>query len=606
MAKTDVDRRNSLGRRAINFPVTTNQEFSIRPEPCMSCVKSGLHDVCTHIAQLVPIGEHPEQRVNVDERLDIPEANRIQQAIYDWGAHLQPNPRDAREGFANGNQSDSSKRYQVIAASGNVVTVKGQNPRYVTVEVVSINGGFIPLVTPRLNRTDVALSLPVGAYVDILPPSVLAQKLRPRITKVVESNSSADDNVTFDLHLTNSVDNIMEPYDLAFPPSNGRYFVEVNWPFVPDEYLNLQETKTAHWNKISKRFFNPVVQPLLDAQGNQTRILMPGMADWSWTAELVTPNGNRETVINPIVTTTEVTPGSWETTIDLTGYALGTTYSYIEITYYAEATTCNGTRSVIFQSRCSNAQKEKTGSYTHAGDHVCVAAADSSELANFSETCWKPSCSRFCLDGFQEENKADGPDKPTTAAVFAGFYNRPHLMRVVPGFDQPIVLEKQSRSGPSIQGLAGAFYDRASGFAGVDFREPYHDPALGRRLEYAGTGGDRQTVVYGAWFEEPYDLSSTGGPTYEYTAGGTPDEGWLSDEIGTAWDNGKDPYDNNIVNDEYPPGGAASVNVYQGAMTGEAWRNAASYQSQHEQTVVALDVTETVQSVVDEVGDLIP
>lgn len=583
------------GVRSCSNPTMTHDKFIQHPAGCCGCTKLKDHNVGEHIGWRVPIGEEAIAEIAENERLAIDRENATCMRLASWGFMLQPWPGLDTPYNLGGTANNAVvyEDYQVLGSSDNTVTLRGRNPKKVPVFVSVQNGNFIPGTNPRLSSQIANAVLPVGGRFEPLPPSVMANKKGSPIKFVHEPVSNAD-IVEFDIELEGTFNAIMEPYDLAFPPANGKYYARILWPAVaPDDWPNLQDNDLRMWNRITHRYTSQAVHEVFNSQGGSTRVRPE---ERYLTLNLIRKNYTDEEIaysaIRQMVTTEDQPGGGWKTFIDLSAVDFVNTYRMAILTCHVEALPGDCNLTPPLQSRCTNCQKEMTGSYSVAGDRHCTAAAIASGYSNFTApTCWKPDeCDRFTVKGFEEGREVFPPTNPGDAIMWASFYNRPtyYVTQFETGADD-YQFEKQQRSGPSIEGMAGPFRDRASTFQGTPIKFPWNDPAIGKRITF----GERQRIVYGAWYQAPYNFTSVGGSSYIWDAATTPQEGWLSDAIGQVWKRGETAYDTGVTNDEYPPDGAAAMNVYNGVVSGESWTVQGRYHLNSEKTVVAVDVNET-------------
>ncbi len=533
-AKSDVARVATDGERSLHWPAWSPSltKKKVIEGACAGCSKEATHNVCKLLGFDVPHGEGRGDRLPAANKLRVADVNRIQSGLAVL-AHAGHGQVESNVVFATsaGQNASQSWTYEITAVPGaKRLTLKGPNPG-------------------RLVSGDVVCSMPVGAEVVYASPSALSGKNRPMITKIHPPASEDSDDVTFDVEVSIGCGSAREPIDLANPPVDGKYYCDVRFELLMGaHWLHVVAAKeTAFTRRVGVEFTTDAVHELLDTDGNSTRVLWPGMLEGAITAQLF--NG---ATAGPMVDVLEVYDGAprlvtvdtgaraWETTLDLRGLGIGTTYTKAVVTFHPEATASDTWR-LAFAGSCAHSYVEASGSYAHDGDHRC-AVVDSTGFATYrGEWCWKPgSCDGFALgDKVGYFGAADFlPDDGANVAWWSGIWHRADwlLRQKVAWVSTPLgtayVLERKPGGGPSVFSLLGGFVQSVPSLTGVATVEPWAGPVWGQRVTWTdGDGHEHQRIVPGAFVAQGMDLSADGGPDLRSDASTDPEMGGLPTEV---------------------------------------------------------------------------
>lgn len=556
IAKEDVSRRASPGMGSIAFPATGLVEAPLRLPGCSGCSKRVAHNPCSGIGIQIPHGEHRYQRVPLVQRPDVATLNRLQTALFAlgyiaWGYI----GNDILFNSSAANNGSQTLGCELLGSSGNVLTLRADNPKALTLGVSRENPDY-PLPDPETGATtpfvflDLTQVLPVGAAVEFDHPSILAGKLSPMITKVNPPVSNDLTGVTFTVEVWADCSNAREPLDAYYPPPGGRYTCTLRWEALDaSDFGNFQAPRETAFSRKTLEFTELGTYALTNNAGGACRILWPGMMTEAVVVELVrrvSAGGGSDFMtdgwIEDRLTGLDPSPGSYSTSIDLTDIDT-VTYERAIVTYHPEAIATDAFR-IQFASGCMHAQKDPSGSYKMVGDHRCAAPGSSGFSTFRGDRCWKPgSCDAFALGdaagtfGAPEFTPAD----LGAAALLSSLWHRFNwiIEQGIPGISshRNFRLRKPHPGGPSIQGLAGGFADVVpSGYFAR--RQPHFGAVFGKRITWTDEDdNEQQGIVPGAFYAAS-----------EYTAGTTPEagciagavSGWSSklDALGAAMDPG--------------------------------------------------------------------
>lgn len=599
-SKVDASRRTAIeGAKAISFPQTGLSEQKVVVSECSSCSKVNTHCPLQALGIQVPHGESRYQRVPDSNRVTLEDINELQTTLHLLGYIHQGYVGDEilfNAGSGAANASDFVT-YEIVSASGSTLTLKGRNPKYISLGTSTENPNW-PGEAPsslrpagisdaewdamkygRLISGSASQVLPVGSSVEYQYPSVLHQQSYPLIEKVNAPSTDSLDDVTFSVVLDQNCSKADEPFDDYYPPSDGKYYVKIRFESsFPQNWKNIQEPKETAFTKKRIEVTEAGVIELKNTSGQSTRVLYPDFFDGAFTVQLIEQGGGTSTWSNAEIksrlTTTQASSSSWSVDFDLSDVDFDSTYSQLNIVYHPEATSADTYR-IQFQGQCSNAQVDPSGSYQMDGDSRCMSP-DASEFDNFDEVCWKPDCDGFALgtdngvDGDEGETLGTlsfGPDSIDDSDWWSGLWHRADwfIKQQIAGTSAAnnFKMIRPSNAGPSIQSLCGGWMDKVpEGY--FAFREPYAEPLFGKRFTMTDVDGNEyQKLVTGAFFLQSYDHTDDGGDSYEWNPSSAPEEGVIADEV-FGWTTKPDALTGNVDTglDFLPYKNTGRTNVY--------------------------------------------
>lgn len=634
--KEDVPRRTTGGRKAIAFPSTGLPEASIRPSACSACPRAADHDVCQAIGIAVPYGETRYQRVPVNQRPTVQHVNELQAALWLAGycAHGYIGDQyiyNVGESATNASQFTS---VEILSASGSWLIVYGENPRRLNIGTSTVNPEW-PFEAPaelrppgitdeewdvmkygRLIPGSATFSLPVGAAVEFQYPSVLFQRLVPFI---VEIDCDTDESpCEYRVRCSTTVANARRPYDNFFPPVEGKYFAKLRFEALTQaRWLNVQAPSETQFSRASATFTTAAVHELLNNAGHSTRVLYPSMLAGALTVTLSLQAGGIETLSDgaaqALLSTTQ-SPSGWSTTIDLSAFDFGETYSQAAVAYLPQAVAGDAVR-LPFQSSCSNAQRDPSGSFVHGDERHCARAGTATQFGTFRDECWQPECSGFALgdDGSGDDGgpaaigpRSIGPSDMGDEDFWSGLWHRGDwfVQQGIPGIShhRNFSFGRPDNAGASIGSLCGGFSDTVPpGY--YPLRDLFFGPVFGRRFELDdGDGNEAHALVMGAFYLAPYDHESQGGDSYVFDWSASPTLGAVADAV-SSWNTKPDAIGGNIETDlaRLPFRLTGATNVYTYGHGSSAMAASNERHANSEAFVVAMSLaTED-----DELADLI-
>jgi hypothetical protein len=432
--------------------------------------------------------------------------------------------------------------YEILATSGRRMQLRGRHPGRLVYGNSIMNpewpGYQVDPETlevtpqPRLISTNEEGVLMPGAKCVFHPPSVLARKLVPYLTKVEAPTSAGSDidDCTFWVELSHTVNHAKTPYDLKYPPGDGKYYCEFFFYFTaPEPHPNWQPQQETQWTKHVAQWSGAAfaglsgIVPLLKTNGSASRVLWPGMP---WPETLLSVRYWRTGLASQILDistypsegklVTADTGTGWSTTLDLSVLLAHADLESVEVTFWPEAVAADSFR-VPWFGACSNSQVDHTGGYIHdAGTgRRCMNIDCTKFLAGtYRGQCWDPAATGFYFADVYNTGRAR---MAPTSVKDSTFFSRRWC-------DCSLVLNQQQAGessyrnfsyersgGPSWAELLGRFSNGPTPGGGYSRREPVHAPKYGRvSLVDHLEGGQVQSVTYGAWISaEEQDASST-------------------------------------------------------------------------------------------------
>lgn len=483
---------------------------------CGNCSKFDDHGCVYYIGSQPGPGETINDNVPATQQINWQHLHRLFGALdvvtgMAWGPILSV--------FNAGSGGDNAYQYvdyEIVSISGTTIRLTGPNPKRIAVlatraDLDSYLGGGAYIVGDTSYYC-----LPVGSFVEFLYPSAKHSgsplPLRPRILSITPPSGTADDQ-EFNITVSIPSDAAVEPYDLNFPPGNGKYFCRIhftairptNWPRWERPNIRNFSKQTRSWTAAElAELADPSEVPLTDTDGGATLMYPPAHGPINQAYLRVTRDGVRTSVdLASRVTVTQSSSTAFTTSIDLSIEAADETVDQVDLQYLSLSTSNNaaGDR-VALQGKCSNCHHDPTGSYTHDGDERCLAsAAGATELDNFKQGCMLWNCSHFATGSEAASTGTLVDPKPAdwrrSRRMSLFWINTDWTVnQVAPGLAGPgaFFLNRPSEGAPSLGELCGYLRDRPPGGLYPSI-EPYRSPLFGVRT----VDGTEQSITYGAF-----------------------------------------------------------------------------------------------------------
>ena len=448
----NVPARTDPGEKGIRFPSGSN-ESQITPGTV------GFH---------IQPEEERHDRVATANRISNARLRRIQSAVCvsAYVAHGMPIGGLYNAGSGANNPTEEFT-VEVVSVNGNEMTVKGSNPKRLTVGISTINPEWPAPDTPRLITQQVETCLPLPAMVEFLSPSVLAHKLRPWVRAVQPPASDDPDDVEYVLELSCSVSAARVAFDAAKPPADGKYYAKVHfWGVLMPRFANWQDDQEMQVEHVLLEDTTPGTSvELRRADGSLGRVLYPGAAPFSAS---YLKDGAWTLIANPEDRLSTVRSGaSWLCSLDVEDLEP----EEVEVSYWVEAVVPGvedpAVTGVIPHSGTCLRSQQQPGGFEHDEGWRCTNTACEAFQSNlYEKTCWNPDA-----DGFTLERGA-GPGPPRADAQRSNnvsrMWSRRHITLVqgVPGVADHRNFSWELVDGPSLQELVGGLPDGLGYFLG--------------------------------------------------------------------------------------------------------------------------------------------
>lgn len=580
--KTDAARSTTTGSKMWCVPAyTSGGTEAVNPPGCSGCSKAASHAIAEQVTHAVPYNRDRYDLIPTAEKLDVETLNRIGAALFVWhytlfgyiGSNIAFNAGAA-------NNATQTWRYEIVSCGQGTLELKGRNPKLLSASAGRLNPLW-PFPDPETGSTarliyeDQVGALPLlGAAVEFRPPSVLSGKLAPMISSITPPASDDEDDVTFTVSFADNVDlsNAKEPIDTGFPPDGGKYYCDLRVEFLsPQDWRDYQAPLEQQFTEQEVELTTATTHDLKDSDGNDCKVLPPVVGTETFKLTWVGLDGDEPDALS-LLSTTE-SSGNYTTTLDLTGL----TFTSVTVKYHARSVATDTTRHQSM-AQCVHSKADPSGSYGDGGDQHCQQPTSTGYAAgDYHQNCWlMGSCNKFAL--VDESPNTAGDD-----AHLASLWTRADWVTVqgVAGSSATRNYSLVKYGGPSVAAIAGGFVDEVTeGF--FPRRVQFEEPRLGQRVEYDDDDGTKQNVVTGAYYLQPYNLS-TGERNVPDASGNNFDLGNVSDNV-SGWTTGKDA----TVDGE--PLRAGGTHVYNYTSSGTLSGDNTTVTS--ESYLVALDVTE--------------
>ena len=602
-AKANVARYTAiLGKRSIAFPATSSgTEYDVQLDGCGGCAKLAAHNPCSNIGHRPLHGGSRYTGIPAANILRIEDANRLQAMLFVAGmiGHGYIGDATLYNAGWGGDNASQFKVYEVVSVSGTTLTIKGPNPKRLVIGRLRVNPEW-PFPDPITGESSRLISetqeqvMPIGAQVEFEYPSCLfpAGKVRPLVKSISPPVSDDADDVTFSVTLTASASNAMSPIDTAFPPPDGIYKCRIRFEALyPSTWLNFQPTSDTAWTRRIVTINTAAIHRLKTSTGGDTRILYPGWFDGAFTVTQFNQDGTASVWSNSYASGRTVTvqtgAGAWYTNFIVDDLDFANVISTLVVRYHPQAVS-GDTYRVWMQGRCSNAQTDPSGSYSHSGGQLCSRVA-STQFATFQAGCWQPHCDGFAL-GTQQSGQGNMLFPPHSLGLenwWGSLWHRANwiLVQGMEGISSYRVFSYQKLAGPSLGSLLGSWRRNVSGTY-VPLKEELASPAFGKRVTWDDeTGNQYHGLIYGAYFLAPYNFADRGGPVHTWSAGTTPTAGLLPETV-SGWGTKDSAIGGNLPAEmaRFPERGSGRINCYTYGHSGtslgksnERWATADAY-----------------------------
>lgn len=507
--RLNAAQRTTPGQRWSDVPDLGAAEEVVLAPGCNGCPRREAHGIACVIGARVPHGAHSSSVVPEVHSLRVADLRRLYElvwaATYIHNGHVEA-PTIYNVGPAN--NADEILPVEIVGVSGNVLTVRGENPRRIVRGRTYLNPDW-PAEGPRILSDDEPMALNAGAMVDFAPPSVLAGKLRPWIVSISAPDSEAE-VVTYDVELSCAVDACVEPIDAAFPPGDGKYRATIRfYGLFPENWPNYQVETEAQWTLREVTFGLADVAggklALRNTAEGETRVLWPDMlpAGWcmlSWSDGA----GGGASGLNPQgrLTTEQLGAGSWRTRLEVGDLVTAGATSFT-VRFFPEARAADGFR-MLGPGSCANSQVSPAG-WEHAGGKRCTNVG-CSQFGTFEATCWQPNASGFCTGterrAYRRSAMRRAPTDIMDPAPLARLWGGTSWVGIqtlagIPFFS---LSRPAGAMGSFAQLLGGRFDEAFTALASTRFS--YYGVTYGRRVvETDEDGNESQRVATGAFVD---------------------------------------------------------------------------------------------------------
>jgi hypothetical protein len=589
-ANEDAPRLTAQGQRMWCCPTLSGGATmeAVRPAGCAGCSKAGDHEIADAIYMLLPHGQHRYGVIPAKQRQDVTRLHRLQSFLWLrsfvlWG--FIGNDLIYNAGPAGDNASQAWL-YEITGASGSTLTLVGQNPKYLTTGKSRVNPEW-PLPDPDTGETsrliwetEPGAMLACAAAVEFLPPSVLAGRLNPLISRITMPDSNAA-TCEFTVHFDDGrlMDNARQPLDLAFPPEDGKYYCNIRMEFLrPQVWKDYQAPFEGQITRVRQDLDSgPGVYTLKRSDGTtDTKVIFPSMA--AGAVQVILDTGAVVDVESRLLTTWD--GAKHVTTLDLTGLTFGTGVAI----FWAESLSGDTARQPC-QLQCSRSKVDPSGSWIHAGgpQHCSLVTSTGFAAGLYHQKCWLPGrCSGFTLE---DESIGTAGDANFLGSLWtrAGWI----IEQGMPGVSDSRNFTFTQRDGASIQGFAGSWCDEVPG-GFFPRRWEFFGRKLGKHIAWTdGDGDGHMALVHGAFYLGAHDYSDTDGPVYAPDANASAFTAGIVAELVDDWAD-----DKAAMLAGFPWRGCTETNVYSYSTGGGAATLVNTVAPDSEAYIVAINVNE--------------
>jgi len=609
-----VPDRTSEGERLHNFPVMGWPEILDYADGCKTCDKQESHRICEWIGvQLASIHRPWWDMLQERQRVNIDTVQRVWSALdslaFCQNGILKNSAFNAGEAGANIAQAVG---YEIVNASGKTLTLRGRNPIRIEQGESILNPNWPAPGEPRFSQLPQACALPAGGLVEFNPPSVLFEKLTPRILKVIPPTSTTPyygregtelDDVEFFVECWENVANAMQPIDRAYPPADGKYYCTIYWYwFFPPGWPNWQPQHYRQWTKRTAvlKFGETTLTvegrwEFRNSADGTTIVLYPGMGLGESEMSVVTfPSGggagvgwSNSQILERIRTENNVAD------LLVTDILSDEATDRIEVTYWCLARSEDILKRP-FYGHCWSDQKDWSGSYVHGElgtrsdqSRRCMnVECTAFKEGRYRNLCWETDGDKFGFPGYGEP-AGMGIENPQDGTAWSKWFTSMDLV-----LEQQIAGESSTPNfriirvgNPSLVSIFGAFaIQTPGGFYAT--RDPMHLPSMGQRVTWTDDDGDHQLIVHGWVAAEPYTTDADN----HWEAGTVRENGFFPAKV-SGWETVKNDPGVRPAIEKFGLMPLGRLHLYSYGHSGSWWSRRSERREEQQVTRVTLDMT---------------
>lgn len=492
-----------------SFPDVGEERFVRIPASnnCLSCPKYAGHgEPARAMGCKMLFGDQRQDLILESKRIDSDYLRDLQSYFFKLGYACNGYPGLEfvyNLGAGTANNIVQSTSYEIVSVDSNEprrLKLRGRDPRAIGFSISTTNPDWLPLppeqqTEPRLLSIPASNRLPVGSSVLFEYPSCLFGRLNPYIEEVEPPSSSLPidheaEDVEFWVKLSHSAAYARKPWDLAFPPKDGKYHCRIySYLVSPEGWDNWQPSGPEAQYALRTREYLPAdisedSIELLDSDGGSTRVLLYGDAI---KAVLEYTDGSSKFVPTPWdrLGTVDKTINDWESKFDLEGLDLEG-LEKIVITYWPEAK--DGDETIInARGRCRYSRHVIDG-YGDGSGFICANTdCDKYRAGNFGgSTCWDTEASEF--DPHPDD------DADAIYALHSKFWQAEPLVLSQGATGAQIgsaasshrnfAFDRKGGRVPSLGSICGGFFSGSLIPISRASTESWFGPRIGARIEY--------------------------------------------------------------------------------------------------------------------------
>jgi hypothetical protein len=495
-----------------------------------------VHEITTGFNPVIGDAEGRYDEIPSELRLTTEELERIQAAL--WALYyiafdpFVPEEELIGAGDAENNPT-FSVTYKVTGQSGATLTLYGENPKFISRTIQQINPEWIPGgEEPRRITGARVFALPIGSQVKFLSPSVLAEKQAPMVLAIDYPASDAA-QVEFDITVSSEqLANAMVSEDEDIEPD--AFFCKILFELVTESaWGNFQGFPEATWSRRTMTFSTGTIAEVKTLKGftsNDVAVLPHDLLTNAIIVQVKRTSGV-DVLTNVPVTVTKTGASTYESTIDLTGFAAGD-LEEISVTYWCRDTDAGAPIKTRCPKTCANDQADPA-----TGGRRCMApncsGFDDYEVGD----CFQPSADGFALghlmgEMYQQENLGLAITDPRGTWLSDLWVRTNYFLEQIFALANPRAFRYKKNSsihGPSVQSLVGS-YTTLVPIVASTYQFEHQFGAFGKRVTDSELG---HLLVTGGFWRGPYELD---GPVLEWydeaDVAGSLEAGCLADEVG--------------------------------------------------------------------------
>lgn len=411
-------------------------------------------------------------------------------------------------GLGTANNVVQDSRYEILeidSSNSRRLRIRGADPRAIGYQVSVENPDFIApgQDEPRLLTINAGARLPIGSSVRFEFPSCLHTRLNPYIEEIEPPTGPVTtDPREFWIVLSHTAKFSMTPWDEAFPPPDGKYYLAIySYLTSPEEWFDFQGGEPEAQYALVSRSYPPAAISegkieLLDSDNQSCRVLHGAFGNVC-TLMIEYEGGGELKVAAPSgrISVVDIAVNDWRSFLDVHDLPLENA-EFITVGYWATAREADDTI-INALGRCAFSKESIDGYGFICTRTECDKYADSYGGA----TCWDTTASHFSIATEDVSQRPVHMRRWTSEPLVLQQGATGQQIRTAASSHRNFAFERANA--PSIQSVVGGFFWQELVGVNERRRASWFGPKMGMRHTFVDDlGRPWQELAHGLYQNE--------------------------------------------------------------------------------------------------------